>query len=234
MRELSDYIKQNAISWHIHYIEHDVIDNINIRQAVLQGMRECIKQILLKMNFDRSDYKNINDYYYNNKVYKNSLNEENYIGTFHFKKNNIHILFKDTYKIYKIKDYGKYFISNGAINDNSINNNKTNIKLIAIVFPQYHEFYENNLFWGKGFTEWTLLKKTEKIVKDEYIKHPHKDIGYYNLKDYDHRKYMKVLADKYNIYGFCYYHYWFKNSKILYEPTELMLLDGEPNKPFLF
>ena len=35
---------------------------------------------------------------------------------------------------------------------------------------------------------------------------PHKDIGYYNLKDYDHRKYMKVLADKYNIYGFCYYH----------------------------
>ena len=63
MRELSDYIKQHAISWHIHYIEHDVIDNINIRQAVLQGMRECIKQILLKMNFDRSDYKNINDYF---------------------------------------------------------------------------------------------------------------------------------------------------------------------------
>ena len=170
----------------------------------------------------------------NNKVYKNSLNEENYIGTFHFKKNNIHILFKDTYKIYKIKDYGKYFISNGAINDNSINNNKTNIKLIAIVFPQYHEFYENNLFWGKGFTEWTLLKKTEKIVKDEYIKHPHKDIGYYNLKDYDHRKYMKVLADKYNIYGFCYYHYWFKNKKIMYEPMEHMLKDGEPNKPFFF
>ena len=174
----------------------------------------------------------------NNKVYKNSLNAENYIGTFHFKKNNIHILFKDTYKIYKIKDYGKYFISNGVINDDDINknsiNNKTNIKLIAIVFPQYHEFYENNLFWGKGFTEWTLLKKTEKIVKDEYIKHPHKDIGYYNLKDYDHRKYMRILADKYNIYGFCYYHYWFKNKKIMYEPLEHMLKDGEPNKPFFF
>lgn len=170
----------------------------------------------------------------NNKVYKNNLNGENYIGTFHFKKNNIHILFKDSYKIYKIKDYGKYFISNCTINDNSINNNKTNIKLIAIVFPQYHEFYENNLFWGKGFTEWTLLKKTEKIVKDEYIKHPHKDIGYYNLKDYDHRKYMRVLADKYNIYGFCYYHYWFKNKKIMYEPLEHILKDGEPNKPFFF
>ena len=59
MRELSDYIKQHAISWHIHYIEHDVIDSINIRQAVLQGMRECVKQMLLKMG----SYGNINDYF---------------------------------------------------------------------------------------------------------------------------------------------------------------------------
>ena len=59
MRELSDYIKQHAISWHIHYIEHDVIDHINIRQAVLQGMRECVKQILLKMGSGVNDYGNI-------------------------------------------------------------------------------------------------------------------------------------------------------------------------------
>ena len=48
MRELSDYIKEHAISWHIHFIEADVIDEINIRQAVLRGMKECIKQVLLK------------------------------------------------------------------------------------------------------------------------------------------------------------------------------------------
>jgi ribonuclease HII len=46
MRELSDYIKENAIAWHIHFIEADVIDEINIRQAVFRGMRECIKQLL--------------------------------------------------------------------------------------------------------------------------------------------------------------------------------------------
>ena len=46
MRELSDYIKENAVAWHIHYIEADVIDEINIRQAVFRGMRECIKQVL--------------------------------------------------------------------------------------------------------------------------------------------------------------------------------------------
>ena len=50
MNMLSDYIKENAASWAIHYIEHDVIDKINIRQAVFQGMHECIKQICLKMN----------------------------------------------------------------------------------------------------------------------------------------------------------------------------------------
>lgn len=45
---------------------------------------------------------------------------------------------------------------------------------------------------------------------------------------------MRILADNFNIYGFCYYHYWFKNKKVMYEPTELMLIDNEPNKPFFF
>ena len=46
MRELSDYIKRDAIAWHIHFIEADVIDEINIRQAVFRGMRECIRRVL--------------------------------------------------------------------------------------------------------------------------------------------------------------------------------------------
>lgn len=50
MRELADYIKNNAIAWHIHYIESDVIDKINIRQAVLKAMKECIKSILSKID----------------------------------------------------------------------------------------------------------------------------------------------------------------------------------------
>ncbi len=50
MRELSDYIKEKAVAWHIHYIEADVIDEINIRQAVFRGMRECIKQVLAKVD----------------------------------------------------------------------------------------------------------------------------------------------------------------------------------------
>jgi ribonuclease HII len=46
MNTLSEYIKQNARAWAIHFIEHDVIDKINIRQAVFQGMHLCIKDII--------------------------------------------------------------------------------------------------------------------------------------------------------------------------------------------
>jgi ribonuclease HII len=48
MTELSALIKKESKAWAIHYIEHDVIDKINIRQAVFQGMHECIKQCLSK------------------------------------------------------------------------------------------------------------------------------------------------------------------------------------------
>jgi ribonuclease HII len=46
MRILSDYIQQNATAWHIEYIEASVIDEINIRQAVLLGMRTAIEKVL--------------------------------------------------------------------------------------------------------------------------------------------------------------------------------------------
>jgi ribonuclease HII len=43
--EMSDYIKANAIAWSIQYIEADVIDQINIRQAVHRGMHNSIRDI---------------------------------------------------------------------------------------------------------------------------------------------------------------------------------------------
>ena len=129
--------------------------------------------------------------------------------------------------------YGKQY-TNTRMGYQLKNQLKKEIKILAIVFPQFHEIPENNLFWGNGFTEWTLLQKIPRIVNGEIIKQPHPDIGYFNLNTYEHRKYMRILANKYSIYGFCYYHYWFSNKKVMYEPLEHMLLDGEPNKSFLF
>ncbi len=183
----------------------------------------------------------------NNQIYRKYYPSEN--GKFTLKDNILSIEWKNWGKetFYQL-NYGKTYtntkfgnlLQNNASNasdasdaSNFKNINKE-IKILAIVFPQFHEIPENNQFWGEGFTEWTLLKNIPRIVNGEIIKQPHSDIGYFNLKDYNHRKYMRQLADKYNIHGFCFYHYWFKDKKVMYEPTELMLLDGEPDKPFLF
>jgi len=46
IQELSQYIKSNAVAWHIHYVDASVIDTINIRQAVLMAMHECAKKVI--------------------------------------------------------------------------------------------------------------------------------------------------------------------------------------------
>jgi ribonuclease HII len=55
MRELSDYIKEHAVAWHIDFVEASVIDEINIRQAVLRSMRESIRQVLVKIQNTAGD-----------------------------------------------------------------------------------------------------------------------------------------------------------------------------------
>jgi len=54
IQELSQYIKSNAIAWHIHYVDASVIDTINIRQSVLLAMHECAKQVIAQLQYSRS------------------------------------------------------------------------------------------------------------------------------------------------------------------------------------
>jgi len=107
-------------------------------------------------------------------------------------------------------------------------------KVIAFYLPQFHEFEENNRFWGKGYTEWTCLDRAVKKFKRHELKRPHPDIGYYDLNDINIRKKQAILAKKYGIYGFCYYHYWFGDRLLMQKPLELFLLDNEPDIPFCF
>ena len=194
----------------------EVFENIN---NIYYNCKNDIFEIYLE-NMDWSDICVFNKK--NNYIKRKSNSED---GFFNFEENNLCIKWMNNSSDYFNNfNYGKLFR----------NILKKKIKIIAIVFPQFHEIPENNKFWGEGFTEWKLLKNIPRIVNNEIIKQPHNDIGYFNLKDYNHRKYMRILANKFNVAGFCYYHYWFKDKKVMYEPTELMLLDDEPNKPFFF
>lgn len=54
IKMVSDYIKEHALAWTIQYIEHDVIDTINIRQAVHRGMHKAIQDIFEKNDIPKS------------------------------------------------------------------------------------------------------------------------------------------------------------------------------------
>jgi ribonuclease HII len=49
IREVAEYIKSNAVAWTVRYAEAELIDEINIRQAVLRTMRECCRDLIDKM-----------------------------------------------------------------------------------------------------------------------------------------------------------------------------------------
>ena len=48
--ELAKYIQENAFAWSVQYIEHDVIDSVNILQAVYQGMHSAIRECISKID----------------------------------------------------------------------------------------------------------------------------------------------------------------------------------------
>ena len=52
---VADYIKNKALCWHISYIESNVIDEINILQAVMRGMHECLRTVMNKLQSTSSE-----------------------------------------------------------------------------------------------------------------------------------------------------------------------------------
>lgn len=111
-------------------------------------------------------------------------------------------------------------------------NTKKDTKIIAFYLPQFHEIQENNKWWGKGFTEWSNTKKAKPLFNNHYQpREPYRDF-YYDLTNPGVREWQANLAKKYGIYGFCYYHYWFKGRRLLERPFNDVLTSGKPDFPF--
>lgn len=97
------------------------------------------------------------------------------------------------------------------------------MKVIAFYLPQYHAIPENDEWWGKGFTEWTNLKKAKPLFEGHNQPRVPYDEHYYNLLDADELIRQANIAKENGVYGFCIYHYWFNGHMLLQKPVELLL-----------
>lgn len=110
---------------------------------------------------------------------------------------------------------------------------KKKIRPICFYLPQFHTLPENDTAYGKGFTEWSNVKKATPLFNNHNQPRVPLNMDYYCLLDEGVMESQVAMAKAYGIYGFCYYHYWFKNGKKLLEkPLEKMLQNSKIDMPF--
>lgn len=108
------------------------------------------------------------------------------------------------------------------------------MRIFAFFLPQFHEIPENNEWWGKGFTEWTNVKKAKPLFNGHTQPiHPLAD-NYYDLLDKKTVLWQTDLMKKYGIDGMIYYHYYFNGKHLLEKPAENLLMWREIEQPFFF
>lgn len=99
-----------------------------------------------------------------------------------------------------------------------------NPEIICFYLPQFYETEYNNKWWGPGYTDWTAVQNAKKFFEKHKQPRVPLNNNYYDLSDESAAtlKWQAELAKKYGVYGFCIYHYWFPQKKLLEKPVEIL------------
>ncbi|MCR5356944.1 MAG: glycoside hydrolase family 99-like domain-containing protein [Lachnospiraceae bacterium] len=99
------------------------------------------------------------------------------------------------------------------------------MRVVCMYLPQYHTFPENDEWWGKGYTEWTAVRRGRPLYKGHVQPRVPLDNRYYDLVNDGAATlaWQAETARKYGVYGFSIYQYWFNGRQLMQRPMEILL-----------
>ncbi|UAL42638.1 glycoside hydrolase family 99-like domain-containing protein [Shewanella inventionis] len=106
-------------------------------------------------------------------------------------------------------------------------------KIFPLYFPQLYSIPENDLWWGDGFTDWDLVRKSTPSFSGHYQPRV-PTLGYLDQSLPSTIETQCNLAKSYGVTGFNFYHYWFDGKVLLDAPVNNLLNNSNIDFEFFF
>jgi glycosyltransferase involved in cell wall biosynthesis len=111
-------------------------------------------------------------------------------------------------------------------------NNKVDV--FAFYLAQFHQFDENDEWWGKGFTEWNNVVRGQPRFEGHYQPRIPGDLGFYDLSNKEVIRKQIEIAKNSGVNGFAFYYYNFGSKRLLHKPLDIFLDDPTLDIKFFY